>query len=145
MAHAMLARTDSLALDRFTQLAARVLEVPVVCVSMVDADRRLVTISHGLCVPITLLVFWSFMKQIVASGRPLLVTYRRTDTLLGSAPADPDATVTAYAGVRVVTSDGRPVGTLAVMDEKPRRWSARQLRFLRELSVRIAHEVEGAA
>ena len=145
MAHAMLARTDSLALDRFTQLTARVLDVPVVCIFMVDADRRLVTSSYGLCVPITLVVFWSFMNQIAACGRPLLVTYRRTDTLLGSASADPDATVTAYAGVRLVASDGRPVGTLSVMDEKPRRWSMHQLDFLRGLSVRIAYEVDGAA
>ncbi len=145
MAHAMMARTDSLALDRFTHLTAQVLDVPVVCVSMVDADRRLVTSAYGLCVPITLLVFWSFMKQIIASGRPLLVTYRRTDDVLGSAPADLDATVTAYAGVRLVASDGRPVGTLSVMDEKPRVWSTHQLDFLRELSVRIAYEVQGAA
>ena len=130
------------ALDGFTQLAGRLLDVPVVCVSLVDADRRLVTSSYGLPAPTALLVSWSLMKQVVTSGRPLVVTDGRRHPLVARNPAVRDGTVTAYVGMPLVASDGRAVGTLSVMDRKPRRWSAPQLGFLRKLSARIVGEME---
>ena len=42
---------DPFILGRFTELAARVLDVPVVHVSLVDEDRRKVVSSCGLCAP----------------------------------------------------------------------------------------------
>jgi len=132
-------------LDRFTQLAGRLLDVPVVCVSLVDADRRLLMSSYGLPAPTALLVSWSLMKQVVASGRPLVVTDGRRHPLVARHPVVRDGTVTAYVGLPLVASDGRAVGTLSVMDRKPRRWSAPQLGFLRKLSARIVGEMEMGA
>ncbi len=135
-----------MALDRFTQLAGQVLDVPVVCVSLVDADRRLLTSSYGLPAPAALLVSWSFMKQVVASGRPLVVTDGRRHPLVARNPAVRDGTVTAYVGMPLVASDGRAVGTLSVMDQKRRRWSAPQLDFLWRLATRIVGEMgQGAS
>jgi GAF domain-containing protein len=53
-----------------------------------------------------------------------------------------DRTVTAYVGMPLVASDGRAVGTLSVMDRRPRRWSAAQLDLLGALSARIVGEME---
>ena len=131
----------SVALDRVTQLASRVLDVPVVCASLVGADRRLVTSSCGLSAPAALLVSWPFMKQVVASRRPLVVTDGRRDPLVARNPAVRDGTVTAYVGMPLVAPDGRAVGTLSVMDRKPRRWSTAQLDLLRALSARIVGDV----
>lgn len=132
--------TSSVTLDRLTRLAGRVLDVPVVSVSLVDADRRLSTSSYGLSAPIALLVFWSFMKQVIASDGPLVVTDGRKHRLAARNPAVRDGTVTAYVGMPLVTSDGRAVGTLSVMDQRPRRWSARQIELLREFSALIVGE-----
>lgn len=134
--------TSPVALDRVTQLAGRVLDVPVVCVSLVDADRRLLTSSYGLSSPTALLVSWSFMKQVVASGRPLVVADGQRHPLVARNPAVRDGTVRAYVGMPLVASNGRAVGTLSVMDRKPRRWSAPQLDLLRKLSARIVGEME---
>lgn len=73
--------TRSVALDRLTRLAGRVLDVPVVCVSLVDADSRLLMSSSGLPAPTARLVSWTFMKQVVASGRPWVVTDGRRHPL----------------------------------------------------------------
>jgi GAF domain-containing protein len=81
------------------------------------------------------------MKQVVASRRPLVVTDGRRDPLVARNPAVRDGTVTAYVGVPLVAPDGRAVGTLSVMDRKPRRWSAAQLDLLRALSARIVGDV----
>lgn len=134
--------TCSRALDRLTRLAGRVLDVPVACASLVGADRRLVMSSVGLPAPAALLVSWSFMRQVVASRRPLVVTDGRRDFLAARHPGVRDGTVTAYVGMPLVTSSSRVVGTLSVIDCKPRRWSARQLDLMRALAVRIVGEVE---
>ena len=132
--------TNSVALDRLTRLAGRVLDVPVVSVSLVDADRRLSTSSYGLSAPIALLVFWSFMKQVIASDGPLVVEDGWKHPLAARNRAVRDGTVAAYVGMPLVTSDGRAIGTLSVMDRRPRRWSARQLELLREFSALIVGE-----
>jgi GAF domain-containing protein len=97
---------DPVILDRFTQLAAQVLDVPVVCVSMVDDFRRKSVNSYGLGAP--------------GRGGPL----------------------TPALGIHLLASDGRPVGTLTVMDRQPFRWSTPQLEFLRELTVRLVAQVD---
>ena len=132
----------SVALDRLTHLARRALDVPFVCASLVGADRRLVTSTCGLSTPAALLVSWPFMKQVVASRRPLVVTDGQRDPLAARNPAVRDRTVTAYVGMPLVASDGRAVGTLSVMDRRPRRWSAAQLDLLGALSARIVGEME---
>ena len=48
MAHPMLDPVDPLTLDRFTRLAARVLDVPAVCVSLFDGRLRTVVGGYGL-------------------------------------------------------------------------------------------------
>jgi GAF domain-containing protein len=133
--------TNSVALDRLTRLAGRVLDVPVVSISLVDADRRLATTSYGLSAPIALLVFSSFMKQVIASDGLLVVRDGRKHPLMARNPAVRDGTVAAYVGMPLVASDGRAVGTLSVMDQRPRCWSARQLAILRELSALIVREM----
>jgi GAF domain-containing protein len=130
------------ALDHITRLAGRELNAPVVCISLVDVDRRLVTGSYGLPEPTALLVSWWFMKRVVAARRPLVVTDGRRDPVAARNPAVRDGTVTAYIGTPLIASSGRALGTLSVMDRRPRRWSAPQLDFLRRLSARVVKEVE---
>lgn len=96
---------DLVVLDRFTRLAAQILDVPLVHVSLVDDRRHTVVSSYGL-------------------GTPA------------------EAPVAPYVGMRLEAPDGRPVGTLIVMDRKPCRWSAPQIGFLRELAVRLVAQVD---
>jgi GAF domain-containing protein len=133
------------ALDRLTQLAGRVLDVPIVCASLVDAERRLLTSSYGLSTPTALLISWSFVKEVVASGRPLVVRDGRRHRLVAWNPAVRDGMVTAYVGMPLVASHGRAVGALSVMDQKPRRWSGPQLDLLRKVSARIVGVMEQRA
>ncbi len=127
---------------RFTEIAGRVLDVPVVCVSLVDANHRLVTSSYGLSAPIALLLAWPFMTQVIASRHPVLITDGRTDNRVAMEPAMRDRAVSAYMGMRLVASDGCVVGALSVFDTRPRLWSGSQLEFLHGLSARIVREME---
>lgn len=138
-------RASAVALDRLTQLAGRVLDVPIVCASLVDAERQLLTSSYGLSTPTALLISWSFVKEVVASGRPLVVRDGRRHHLVAWNPAVRDGMVTAYVGMPLLASHGRAVGALSVMDRKPRRWSGPQLDLLRKVSARIVGVMEQGA
>jgi lipopolysaccharide/colanic/teichoic acid biosynthesis glycosyltransferase len=61
----------------------------------------------------------------------------RADPRVARMPAVCDGTVAAYLGMRLVTPDGCVVGTLSAMDGRPRRWSARDLDFMRRVRGRI--------
>ena len=134
------------ALDRVTYLAGQALDAPAVCVSLVDAERRLLASSYGLPVPTALLISHAFHKHIVASRRPLVVADGRHDPLVAQNPVVRDGTVRSCVGMPFGTADGRTIGTLLAMDPRPRRWTAPQLDLLDKLSALIVSEVEvGAA
>ena len=130
------------ALDRITQLAARELDAPVACLSLIDAERRLFTSSTGLTAPIALLLAWPFCKQVIASRFSLAVSDAREHAIMSNSPAVRDGLMMAYAGTPLAAGDGRAIGALFVMDPKPRHWSTTQLGLLGELAALIMGQVE---
>lgn len=134
------------ALDRLTALAGETLGVGSVCVSLVDAERRLVTSSYGLPVPLALLLSHAFRTHVITSRRPLVVTDGQRDPVVADNPAVRDGTVRACVGLPLDTADGRPVGTLLAMDQRAREWTVADLDLLRTSAALIVSEIElGAA
>jgi GAF domain-containing protein len=130
------------ALDRLTNLAGEVLDVPVVCASLVDSEQHLLASSYGLPVPAALLISYSLRLHVEASRRALVVADGRREPLLAQSPAVRDGTVRACVGIPLRSRDGRAIGTLMAMDPKPRRWTAPQLDLLGKLSALIVDEME---
>jgi len=118
-------------LDRVTALAAEVLEVPLCLVSLMDSTLLRVLSSQGLDV-----TQWpredSFCGHVVASGRTILAHDLRLDDRF----ADNELVnrrippLRFYAGVPL-GFDGQVIGTLAVMDQRPRHdFDERKLQLL---------------
>lgn len=128
--------------ERLTRAVARELNAPVACVSLLGADRGFQMASFGLSAPSALLFSWSFMTEIVTTGHPLVVKDGKSDVAASRNPAMRDGSLAAYAGMPLVASGGRTVGTLSVMDGRPRKWTAKQLERLRSLSVEVVTELE---
>jgi len=108
-------------LKRITDLAASVLDVPICLVSLVDADRLWFAAHHGVDGnqwPRDL----SFCGHVVSAHKAILAHDLRLDERF----ADNDLVVRRlpplrfYAGVPLVFGDGQVVGTLCVMDQRPR-------------------------
>ena len=133
------------ALDRLTELVAHVLDVPVVCLSLVNGQHQLLTSSAGLAAPIALLLSHTFSRHVTASRQPLAVCDGREDPLVANNPAVLDGMVTAFAGAPLVSADGRPIGTLCAMDYQPREWTDGHLNLLKELPAFILRTVESVA
>jgi GAF domain-containing protein len=113
--------------DRLTLLASHVLRVPVTLLSLVDQDRQFFKSQVGVGEPWASQrgtpLSYSFCQYVVTSGQPLIVTDARSEPLLRENPAIHDLDVVAYAGMPITSRDGYQLGTLCVIDSKPRVWT----------------------
>jgi len=137
-------------LDRLADVAARVLNAPVGLVSLVDADRQMWAGCVGVAqepwasdrgTPIS----HSFCQHAVAAREPLIVSDAREHPVLKTNPAIRDLDVIAYLGVPLITADGHALGTLCVIDHKPRLWTSQQVGILRDLAASVVTELRAAA
>ncbi len=122
-------------LDRVTALACEMLDVPVCLVTLMDSELLRILSHHGLDVS-----QWpredSFCTHVVASGRTILahdlrLDERFADNELVSRRIPP---LRFYAGMPLVF-DGQVVGTVAVLDQRPRHdFDERKLQQLARLS-----------
>ncbi|GCE31513.1 hypothetical protein KDA_69970 [Dictyobacter alpinus] len=132
------------AFDRFTKLAALILEIPVSLVSLVDKDRQYFKSYYGLPEP------WasqqqtplshSFCQYVVASHEPLIVTDAREEAWLANNLAIPDLGVIAYLGFPLEV-EGQALGSFCAIDDKPRVWSEREIRIMKELAQFVTTEI----
>jgi GAF domain-containing protein len=132
-------------LDRLTGLATRVLNAPIALVSLVDRDRQFFASCVGLAEP------WrsrretplshSFCQHAVEARRPLVVNDAREDPLLRDNLAIRDLGVIAYLGIPLITADGEALGTLCVIDHKPRTWTSDQVQIVEDLAASVLTEI----
>ena len=132
--------------DGLARVAARALHAPVALVSLVDRDRQFFKSCIGLPEP------WasqresplshSFCQHAVAARRPLVVDDAREDPTLRDNLAIRDMDVIAYAGIPLIREDGQAIGTLCVIDHKPRHWRAEETALLQEIATAVVAQVE---
>ena len=129
------------AFDRFTRLAARVLDVPVTLISLVQTRRqffksgvgtalREIPLSHSLC------------EQVVVTAAPVVVSDARMDPRTSGGPAVTELKVLAYLGVPLTTAGGHTLGALCAIDHVPRVWTADDLAVLEDLAGGVLSELE---
>jgi GAF domain-containing protein len=138
----------SVALDRLARLASRVVDAPVALVSLIDRDRQVFAGCIGLDEP------WasrretplshSLCQHAVDSREPLVLTDVREHPLLRQSLAIRDLGVIAYAGVPLITDDGHVLGTLCVIDHRPRAWTDDELDILSDLAHAVMTEIRAA-
>jgi len=137
------------AFDRLTRLTARLLDVPVALVSLVDADRQFFKSGLGLPEPWASRretpLSYSFCQHAVARRRPLAIADARVDPLVQDSPAIAELGVIAYLGVPLITPAGHALGTLCAVDSQPRAWTAEDLAALSDLAALALAEIERRA
>ena len=132
--------------DRLTRLARNLLNAPVALISLVDEDRQFFKSAHGLAEP------WagaretplshSICQHAVDAREPLVIEDARTHPLVRDSLAIRDLNVVAYAGVPLITATGHALGTLCVIDHKPRAWTAEQIETLTTLAAAVLAQIE---
>jgi PAS domain S-box-containing protein len=129
--------------DDLARLAATICEVPVALVSLVDRDRQWFKSRVGLEATETPRAA-SFCAHAIQAGEEVMI--------VRDAPADPrfadNALVTGaphirfYAGVPLVSAEGAGLGTLCVIDTRPRDLTEQQIGALRVLGRQVQAQLE---
>ena len=133
------------ALDRFARLARRVTGAPTALVCLVDQDRQVFAGASGLAGTLTgareTPPDHSLCQFVVAARAPLIVEDARTDPVLRDTRGVKELGIVAYAGVPLLTADGRALGTLCALDHAPRPWSPVELADLGDLAALVTAEL----
>lgn len=128
--------------DRITALAARLFEVPIAIVSVVDHDRIWFKSHHGL------------EASEIGRDPGLCASAILQEDLwvVENAPEDPRALanplvvgefgVRFYAGAPLTTRDGYNLGTLCILDFKPRVLNPGEAATLRDLAAVVVNDLE---
>jgi sigma-B regulation protein RsbU (phosphoserine phosphatase) len=129
--------------DRITSLAARLFQVPIAIVSIVDTDRIWFKSHHGLADVTQIDRAPGLCASAILQYEPWVVSDAATDlrTLTNPLVAG-DFGLRFYAGVPLTTRDGHNLGTLCVIDRKPREVTADEIENLVDLAGLVTDELE---
>ncbi|MDO6687275.1 MULTISPECIES: sensor domain-containing diguanylate cyclase [unclassified Agarivorans] len=127
--------------DRITRMAKRLFDVPIALVSLVDENRQWFKSCFGVDASET-------PRDISFCGHAILgdETFQIEDALSDPRFADnPLVTgyphIRFYAGHPLSTPDGEKIGTLCIIDTKPKSLSADDLVALNDLAVMVEQEL----
>lgn len=127
--------------DRVTRLAQKLLNVPIVLVSLVDRDRQWFKSRQGLDAPETPRDV-SFCGHAIMGEDMLYVPDATRDERFADNPlVTGGPRVTFYAGQPLTHSSGAKLGTLCAIDSKPREFDEEQKQALRDLAVLAENEL----
>ena len=132
--------------DRLTRLAMNLLNAPIAQISLVDENRQFFKSAQGMDEP------WasaretplshSICQHAVGAREPLVIEDARVHPLVRDSLAIRDLNVVAYAGIPLITSMGHALGTLCVIDHKPRAWTGEQIETLKTLAAAVLAQIE---
>ena len=133
--------------DRLTRLASNAFEAPIALISLIDSDRQWFKSKVGMDVDETARDI-ALCNQTISDPDDLFVVLDaqaddrfNTNPLVTGTP-----NVAFYAGAPLVTSDGYAIGSLCVIDSKPRGdFSSGDREILKDLAASVMGEIETAA
>ncbi len=126
---------DSPAEERFDRLARRCFSVPVSLLTLITPDRQWFKSAQGTTL-IESPVEISFCVHALRAGRSLVLSNLDQDERFCDYPivcGDPH--VRFYAGVPLRAPEGKLVGTLCILDQKPREFSETDMAALQDLAA----------
>jgi len=129
--------------DRIVRLAKRLLQAPIVLVSLVDAERQWFKARVGIDAPETPRDISFCGHAIVGDDAVFEVPDASTDDRFADNPLVTGAPgIRFYAGAVLRVGNGQPVGTLCLIDQKPRQLNAEERQALRDLADLVEVELQ---
>ncbi len=130
------------AYDRITALAARIFKVPIAIVSIVDTDRIWFKSHHGLEATETGRDL-GLCASAILQNDPYIIEDATVDVrALFNPLVAGELGLRFYAAAPLTTTDGFNLGTLCVIDRKPRTLSKLEIENLRDLASLVMDQLE---
>jgi len=127
--------------DKITLIVKKVFSVPIAIITLVDKDRQWFKSSQGLTVCETPRDI-SFCGHAILKDAPFVVTDTHLDERFYDNPlVTDDPHIRFYAGVPIVSLDNYRIGTLCIIDTKPRSIDTEQIALLNDFSSQVTHEI----
>jgi signal transduction histidine kinase len=135
---------NELAFDRLTQLAARILNVPLTIVSLVSNKKQFFKAAYGLPSPFNetrvLPIDFSICRYTMA-GDSIISSNAILDPFLSCHPSTAPWGIGALIVLPLVTNEGYVLGTFCAIDPNPREWTELELEVMRELTASVMAEI----
>lgn len=131
--------------DRITAKLARIFEMPIALISLVDRDRQFFKSQTGL--PESLAKARqtarnvSVCGHVVAKNQVIVIEDLARDRRFSNNPLLKEHGIRFYAGVPLLAPNGQPIGSLCLMDMKPRQLTEREKRLLQEYANEVMEEI----
>jgi signal transduction histidine kinase len=128
--------------DELVQLASQICEVPISLISLIDTDRQWFKANVGLAVPETPRD-QAFCVYAIEKTELMEVPDAWQDGRFADNPlVTGDPNIRFYAGMPLITPSGLRLGTLCVIDRKPRKLTPPQRTALEVLSRQVMAQME---
>jgi diguanylate cyclase (GGDEF)-like protein len=122
--------------DRLTALASQHFDVPVALISFIDTARQWVKSAVGMPLRETPRDLAFCSHAILQPGDVMVVEDATHDARFAdNALVQQDPHIRFYAGAPIVAGNGQALGTLCIIDHKPRRIDAEDRQFLANLAA----------
>lgn len=124
--------------DDLTAIAAEICDSPISLISLIDNDRQWFKSHHGLAASETPKQFAFCAHAINDPENIFMIEDSRKDERFHDNPlVTSDPNVIFYAGVPLVSDNNLPLGTLCVIDDKPKVLTESQLKTLKALGNQV--------
>ena len=142
--YAILDTAPEQALDELTQVAAIIAGTPIALISLVDEHRQWFKSRVGLEVSETPRELAFCAHAILDPTEVMLVQDAGQDERFADHPLVVGAPhISFYAGVPLLASDAKlPIGTLCVIDVKPRQLSPSQIEVLQKVARQVVRTLD---
>ena len=127
--------------DRLTRMAKRLFDVPIALISLVDEDRQWFKSCIGLSIKESPRDM-SFCGHAILGNDIFVVSDATQDERFADNPqVINDPNIRFYAGCPLRFTDGSKLGTLCIIDRKPRNFSDEDLESLKDLASMVEREL----
>lgn len=129
------------AYDELSELASMICRTPIALVTLVDRERQWFKSKKGITDK-ELPRETSFCGHAIHESEIFIIRDSRKDLRFHNNPFVEAGLVRFYAGVPLVTPLGYALGTLCIIDQKPRDLTSEQIAALKSLAKQVSRNLE---
>ena len=132
--------------DGLTRIAQRLLDVPIVLISLVDERRQFFKSAIGLEGEVARVrqtpLSHSFCQHVVTTGEPLTIDDAEHNPLVCDNLAIRDLGVRSYLAFPLRSPEGYTLGSVCAIGTKPRQWSTADHELLKDMAMVVNSRIE---
>lgn len=127
--------------DRITRLAKRLFDTPIALITVLDESKQWFKSKQGFDLKYTSRT-QAFCNKAIQSDSALIVHDATKDPKFSKNPLVlAELKIRFYAGQPLSLPDGNKIGTLCIIDNKPREFNTQEIKKLKQIAKLVEHEL----